>query len=69
MDYLIICVTAGLGVGRDNCFPDSDLERFSAAFALFFPVPVAIAATPIVHLANICSNLRSWAGARIGISR
>ncbi len=52
MSYLVICVTA---------FAVSSLTLFSGfglgtvlmpAFALFFPVPTAIAATAVVHLAN-----------------
>jgi len=52
MSYLIICVAA---------FAVSGLTLFSGfglgtvlmpAFALFFPVPTAIAATAVVHLAN-----------------
>jgi uncharacterized membrane protein YfcA len=52
MSYLIICVVA---------FAVSGLTLFSGfglgtllmpAFALFFPVPVAVAATAVVHLAN-----------------
>lgn len=52
MDYLVVCLTALLA---------SALTLFSGfglgtllmpVFALFFPVPVAIAATAVVHLAN-----------------
>lgn len=52
MSYVLICVTA---------FAVSGLTLFSGfglgtvlmpAFALFFPVPAAIAATAVVHLAN-----------------
>lgn len=52
MIYLVVCVTA---------FAVSGLTLFSGfglgtvlmpAFALFFPVPTAIAATAVVHLAN-----------------
>ncbi|MBI3935635.1 MAG: TSUP family transporter [Betaproteobacteria bacterium] len=52
MSYLVVCLTA---------FAVSGLTLFSGfglgtvlmpAFALFFPVPTAIAATAVVHLAN-----------------
>ncbi len=52
MDYLIICVTAVL-VSGVTLFSGFGLGTvLMPAFALFFPVPVAIAATAIVHLAN-----------------
>jgi uncharacterized membrane protein YfcA len=54
MDYLIICVTAILASGL-TLFSGFGLGTvLMPAFALFFPVPVAIAATAIVHL---CNNL------------
>jgi uncharacterized protein len=52
MEYLVVCVVA---------FAVSGLTLFSGfglgtvlmpAFAIFFPVPVAVAATAVVHLAN-----------------
>ncbi len=52
MDYFIICVTAVL-VSGVTLFSGFGLGTvLMPAFALFFPVPVAIAATAIVHLAN-----------------
>jgi uncharacterized protein len=52
MDYLIICGVAVL-VSGVTLFSGFGLGTvLMPAFALFFPVPVAIAATAIVHLAN-----------------
>src|SRR5450631_2216775 len=52
MDYLIICVVAILASGV-TLFSGFGLGTvLMPAFALFFPVPVAIAATAIVHLFN-----------------
>lgn len=52
VDYLLISVTAML-VSGVTLFSGFGLGTvLMPAFALFFPVPVAIAATAIVHLAN-----------------
>jgi uncharacterized membrane protein YfcA len=52
MDYLLICATALLASGV-TLFSGFGLGTvLMPAFALFFPVPVAIAATAVVHLAN-----------------
>jgi uncharacterized membrane protein YfcA len=52
MDYLIICTTA-LAVSALTFFSGFGLGTvLMPAFALFFPMPVAIAATAVVHLAN-----------------
>ncbi|QBR71188.1 hypothetical protein CU048_07705 [Beijerinckiaceae bacterium] len=52
MDYLIICIVALL-VSGVTLFSGFGLGTvLMPAFALFFPLPVAIAATAIVHLAN-----------------
>jgi uncharacterized membrane protein YfcA len=52
MDYLVICGVAVL-VSGVTLFSGFGLGTvLMPAFALFFPVPVAIAATAIVHLAN-----------------
>jgi len=52
MDYLIICTTA-LAVSAVTLFSGFGLGTvLMPAFALFFPLPVAIAATAVVHLAN-----------------
>jgi len=52
MDYLIICVIA-IVVSGVTLFSGFGLGTvLMPAFALFFPLPVAIAATAIVHLAN-----------------
>ncbi len=52
MDYLIIC-TAALVVSAVTLFSGFGLGTvLMPAFALFFPLPVAIAATAVVHLAN-----------------
>ncbi|MBF0562280.1 MAG: TSUP family transporter [Alphaproteobacteria bacterium] len=52
MDYLFICVIAIL-VSAVTLFSGFGLgTALMPAFALFFPVPVAIAATAVVHLAN-----------------
>ena len=52
MVYLIICIVAVL-VSGVTLFSGFGLGTvLMPAFALFFPVPVAIAATAIVHLAN-----------------
>lgn len=52
MDYLVICATA-LAVSALTLFSGFGLGTLlMPAFALFFPLPVAIAATAVVHLAN-----------------
>jgi len=52
MDYTVICVTAFLVSGL-TLFSGFGLGTvLMPAFALFFPLPVAIAATAVVHLAN-----------------
>jgi uncharacterized membrane protein YfcA len=52
MDYLVICATA-LVVSGMTFFSGFGLGTvLMPAFALFFPIPVAIAATAVVHLAN-----------------
>ena len=52
MDYLIISVVAFL-VSGVTLFSGFGLGTvLMPVFALFFPVPVAIAATAVVHLAN-----------------
>lgn len=52
MSYLIICLTA-LAISALTFFSGFGLGTvLMPAFALFFPLPVAIAATAVVHLAN-----------------
>lgn len=52
MDYLIICVVA-LAASGLTLFSGFGLGTLlMPAFALFFPVPTAIASTALVHLAN-----------------
>jgi uncharacterized membrane protein YfcA len=52
MDYLLICLVS-LGVAGVTLFSGFGLGTvLLPAFALFFPLPVAIAATAVVHLAN-----------------
>lgn len=52
MEYIIVCVVALL-VSLLTLFSGFGLgTALMPAFALFFPVPVAIAATAVVHLAN-----------------
>ncbi len=52
MDYVIICLVA-LFVAALTLFSGFGLGTvLMPAFALFFPVPVAVAATAVVHLAN-----------------
>lgn len=52
MSYVIVCLTA-LGVSALTLFSGFGLGTLLLpAFALFFPLPVAIAATAVVHLAN-----------------
>lgn len=52
MDYVIICATA-LAASGLTLFSGFGLGTvLMPAFALFFPLPVAIAATAVVHLAN-----------------
>lgn len=52
MEYLVICLVAML-VSALTLFSGFGLGTvLMPAFALFFPVPVAIAATAVVHLAN-----------------
>lgn len=52
MEYLIVCLTAFLVSGL-TLFSGFGLGMLLLpAFAVFFPIPVAVAATAIVHLAN-----------------
>jgi len=52
MDYIIVCLVA-VTVSALTLFSGFGLGTLlMPAFALFFPVPVAIAATAVVHLAN-----------------
>jgi len=52
MDYLVVC-TVALVVSGLTLFSGFGLGTLlMPAFALFFPVPVAVAATAVVHLAN-----------------
>lgn len=52
MEYFVVCVVA-LGVSGLTLFSGFGLGTvLMPAFALFFPVPVAVAATAVVHLAN-----------------
>ncbi len=52
MEYLVVCLVA-LGVSGLTLFSGFGLGTvLMPAFALFFPVPVAVAATAVVHLAN-----------------
>ncbi len=52
MEYIVICLVALL-VSALTLFSGFGLGTvLMPAFALFFPVPVAIAATAVVHLAN-----------------
>lgn len=52
MDYLIICLVALLASGL-TLFSGFGLGTIlMPAFALFFPLPVAVAAAAVVHLAN-----------------
>lgn len=52
MEYLVLCLVAVL-VSALTLFSGFGLGTvLMPAFALFFPVPVAIAATAVVHLAN-----------------
>jgi hypothetical protein len=52
MNYLVVCVVA-FGVSGLTLFSGFGLGTLlMPAFALFFPVPVAVAATAVVHLAN-----------------
>jgi len=52
MEYLVVCLAALLVSGL-TLFSGFGLGTvLMPAFALFFPVPVAIAATAVVHLAN-----------------
>jgi len=52
MDYIVVC-TVALLVSLLTLFSGFGLGTvLMPAFALFFPVPVAIAATAVVHLAN-----------------
>src|SRR3972149_11376996 len=52
MEYIVISITA-LFVSALPLFSGFGLGTvLMPAFALFFPVPVAIAATAVVHLAN-----------------
>jgi len=52
MEYLVVCAVA-LGVAALTLFSGFGLGTvLMPAFALFFPVPVAVAAAAVVHLAN-----------------
>lgn len=52
MEYLVVCLVAVL-VSALTLFSGFGLGTvLMPAFALFFPVPVAIAATAVIHLAN-----------------
>lgn len=52
MEYLIICLVAAL-VSMLTLFSGFGLGTvLMPAFALFFPIPAAVAATAVVHLAN-----------------
>ena len=52
MDYVVVCLVA-LFVSALTLFSGFGLGTvLMPAFALFFPVPVAVAATAVVHLAN-----------------
>ena len=52
MEYFVVCLVA-LGVSGLTLFSGFGLGTvLMPAFALFFPVPVAVAATAVVHLAN-----------------
>ncbi|MBI3167518.1 MAG: sulfite exporter TauE/SafE family protein [Chloroflexi bacterium] len=52
MEYLVVCLAAAL-VSALTLFSGFGLGTvLMPAFALFFPVPIAIAATAVVHLAN-----------------
>ncbi len=52
MEYIVVCMVAVL-VSALTLFSGFGLGTvLMPAFALFFPVPVAIAATAVVHLAN-----------------
>jgi uncharacterized protein len=52
MDYIIICLVSSLASGL-TLFSGFGLGTvLMPTFVLFFPVPVAIAATAVVHLAN-----------------
>ncbi len=52
MDYIVICAVA-LFVSALTFFSGFGLgTMLMPAFALFFPVPIAVAATAVVHLAN-----------------
>jgi uncharacterized membrane protein YfcA len=52
VDYLLICVVAILASGV-TLFSGFGLGSvLMAAFAVFFPVPIAVAATAVVHFAN-----------------
>jgi uncharacterized membrane protein YfcA len=52
MDYLVVCLVA-LFVSGLTLFSGFGLGTLlMPAFALFFPVPMAVAATAVVHLAN-----------------
>ncbi len=52
MDYLVVCSVA-LAASAVTLFSGFGLGTvLMPAFALFFPIPVAVAATAVVHLAN-----------------
>ncbi len=52
MDYFLICIVALIGSGL-TLFSGFGLGTLLVpAFALFFPLPVAISATALVHLSN-----------------
>ena len=52
MDYVVICLVALLVSGLTLFSGFGVGTLLMPAFALFFPVPVAVAATAVVHLAN-----------------
>ena len=68
MDYLIVC-TVALLVAALTLFSGFGLGTLlMPAFALFFPVEMAIAATAVVHLANnVFKVILVGKGARLNI--
>ena len=52
MDFLIVCIVALLVAGLTFIAGFGLGTLLMPAFALFFPLPMAIAATAVVHLAN-----------------
>jgi uncharacterized protein len=58
MDYIIVCLVAVI-VSALTFFSGFGLgTMLMPAFALFFPVPVAVASTAVVHLAN--NLFKAW---------